>query len=421
MRNRKNSIDLNLVLENFKMDKPKKTVFSNYRIEENELLWVTSSKTEKTFTAKKANWYDGLDDTEIERLEQPKNITHRSMLIKNTENEHKRSQEQQKKLAEAFAEENKGTIHDYSGHYGPNFRVEYQERQTNLIAKKIVKDNQTIHLGNSSVLELVGRKVSYGHESLNRSRTNIQDLMENSGFVMIPFNTFETDNLDLNKFNSIEKRDSEIFTIKMKNPHSWQNELITKNIRFTGTHLFEVDSHFYLLDIDRKEIENKLYRPFITRLPREAASINEAYEILKPVEVKDAESKGLEVKRQGAWFFIPTSKPYIPELTLAEKVSLGFDSYRTIGLTKEEMKQFEEMQADVLNRIPIPSSLTLGKNKSKSVEMGINQNGMRFVKGSVNNSHDKQDSDLVLKSWHYAVPNTSVMQFIGNAELKGNI
>lgn len=50
-------------------------------------------------------------------------------------------------------------------------------------------------------------------------------------------------------------------------------------------------------------------RIFISSLAEEdVKTVKEAFESLKPVDVKDAEFQGKKVKRQGEWFFIPISK-----------------------------------------------------------------------------------------------------------------
>lgn len=46
---------------------------------------------------------------------------------------------------------------------------------------------------------------------------------------------------------------------------------------------------------------------FLSELPGPASSLDEAYRLLKPKAVHDAESAGLEVQRQGEYYFVPTS------------------------------------------------------------------------------------------------------------------
>lgn len=47
-------------------------------------------------------------------------------------------------------------------------------------------------------------------------------------------------------------------------------------------------------------------RYFVSRLRRPAASIDAAFRQLKPPAVLRAEREGLDVRRQGEWFFVPT-------------------------------------------------------------------------------------------------------------------
>lgn len=45
---------------------------------------------------------------------------------------------------------------------------------------------------------------------------------------------------------------------------------------------------------------------FVSQLPKLVKTVEQAFQILKPKAVVQAEKEGLEVKRQGEWFFIPT-------------------------------------------------------------------------------------------------------------------
>jgi len=53
---------------------------------------------------------------------------------------------------------------------------------------------------------------------------------------------------------------------------------------------------FYLLGMDEGSY-------FISELPDPAPNVKAAYDLLKPAPIIDAESRGLEIKRQGEWFF----------------------------------------------------------------------------------------------------------------------
>lgn len=51
-------------------------------------------------------------------------------------------------------------------------------------------------------------------------------------------------------------------------------------------------------------LDERMY--FVAELPRAARTVGSAFKLLKPVPVQQAESQGVEVKRQGEWFFVPT-------------------------------------------------------------------------------------------------------------------
>ena len=54
---------------------------------------------------------------------------------------------------------------------------------------------------------------------------------------------------------------------------------------------------------------NNQAQPFITQVFRKLQTVEEAFESLMPKAVKKAKAKGLEVKRQGDWFFVPSPAP----------------------------------------------------------------------------------------------------------------
>jgi len=66
------------------------------------------------------------------------------------------------------------------------------------------------------------------------------------------------------------------------------------------TVLFRIGKRYFLNASDGNQ-------RFIAELVKPCKTIKEAYESMKPLYVKDAERRGLEVKRQGDLFFIPTT------------------------------------------------------------------------------------------------------------------
>jgi hypothetical protein len=66
--------------------------------------------------------------------------------------------------------------------------------------------------------------------------------------------------------------------------------------------LFSVDNHTYLADRDNIQY-------FLVELPYPVTTIKDAFDSLKPFPVTQAESIGIEVVRQGEWFFVKTAIP----------------------------------------------------------------------------------------------------------------
>lgn len=52
--------------------------------------------------------------------------------------------------------------------------------------------------------------------------------------------------------------------------------------------------------------------PFVTQVHKRITTISEAFASLMPKPVKEAVARGLEVKRQGDWFFVPSGPPQGP-------------------------------------------------------------------------------------------------------------
>lgn len=154
---------------------------------------------------------------------------------------------------------------------------------------------------------------------------------------------------------------------------------------FTGARLFKIKDQYFLMDIDRNEIQHGIFNPFLVNLPKACSTIAEAYESLKPEQVKNAEAQGLTVTRQGEWFFIPTE--VVPIL----------------------MNQGQ----DVSHR----GALRAGNNRPNIVEFHtVDSNGIAFVKGEV--SHQgREHKTIELNSWHIAIPNTSVTSWQLNGDI----
>lgn len=155
---------------------------------------------------------------------------------------------------------------------------------------------------------------------------------------------------------------------------------------FTGSRLFTLEKTegnesktcFFLMDIDRNEIEHGIFNPFLVELKSPAKTISEAYQSLKPSEVLDAEKNKLEVLRQGEWFLIKT-----------DLVPIKYDS---------------------------EGYIRAGRNRPNIAEKYSEQGEMKLVSGKLSHS-GREHKDLLLESWYQVVPNTSVQSW----QLSGDI
>lgn len=260
-----------------------------------------------------------------------------------------------------------------------------QELGQNIIALKIERDNETLFIGNSSVLPLIGRTSAWGRESLNSGVTDVQTRLSRH-VQMIPFSVFSEAGLDLTKIKILDRGPETTVTRTEDryNSKTRENDKIDVDVHFTGASLFQVENSLFLFDIDRREIKHKIFNAFLVELKVKASTVAEAYETLKPQDVKDAEAKGLEVKRQGEWFFIPVKGNY--EATKARP-------------NRWDKKDFE------------PLELRAGRNRPNNVsKYATLKDGTHVVTGYVEHS-GREHAKLVLDGWFKAVPNTSVQSF----------
>lgn len=262
-----------------------------------------------------------------------------------------------------------------------------QELGQNIIALRIERNGQTLFIGNSSVLPLIGRSVSFGRESLNRSVSEVQTRLSRH-IQMIPFSVFVEANLDLTKINILDRGPEKTVTrIETKYDAKKREDVkIDVDVHFTGASLFEVQGRLFLFDIDQREIKHKIFNAFLVELTTPSKTIADAYQSLKPQAVIDAEKAGLEVKRQGEWFFIPVKGEFE---AVTHRPQWGNDKGKTV---------------------PMPLDLRAGQNRPNKVTMHAIVKGETLVSGRCEHS-GREHATLMLKGWFKAVPNTSVQSF----------
>ena len=341
-----------------------------------------------------------------------------------------------------ITEGNKNLV--YQTKSGGSWEHSEGEVLTNTIATRLPNGKV---LGNASILPLVGRYVSYGNESLNRNVTVIQNLMEkHPQYELIPFSVFDEAELSLDSYNEVDNTGEETVTREMENPKykRWESARMAKEnipanivetVHFTGARLFSVKNKEdkelkFLFDIDRGEIEHKIFNPFLVQVPENGTPINtvpDAYSSLIPNEVKDAIAKGLNVKRQGEWFFIPAEKN--PEekriLSDAEKRDMGLataiqnlhepfgDQQNAYTQTRELLgnEEFDRLlKLFVPNENAIRMELRAGKNRPNHAQFGLQKDGLSYVKGEISHS-GREHKTIVLDNWHIAMPNTAIDSF----------
>ena len=317
--------------------------------------------------------------------------------------------------------------------------------EKNVIA---IKTKQGKLLGNASILPLVGQTCAWGNTQQNYRQTTIQKLMEKSGrFQMVPFNVMEEANLDMDSFETLEESGAETIERNRENPdyddykanQAEQNgeeykipKEIPEKTHFIGSQLFSVSGTKFLFDIDRVEIKHGIFNPFLVQIPdaeNQIDTIEKAYQSLIPVEVQQAMNEGLDVKRQGEWFFIPTHfDPTVrpPE----EEKNIITDQERAMmqvldssyGETKNNLRLLwgEEVFARIENLIiseregdpyePKTFELRAGKNRPNRAELGINRDGISYVMGEISHT-GREHKTIKLDGWHTSQPNTAISSF----------
>ncbi len=356
---------------------PKKSVFGNYRIEGNFLLYRAQSSENAP------RWHNAESFAEAKKEIGEKVKYFDARIVDDTG---------ATVMLEAltYKTENHG------------FKLQFFE--TNTIAVKIPgalgqSGEKDLVLVNSETLDLVGRSVAYGNENRNDRLTEIQFLLRGEGCPIIPLSRFL--DLDLSTFKVIDSAPASIIGVKEILGNSWrERKEVIANQNFSGALLFEVAGSRFLADLDRRETRQNKIMPFLAVVSAE--SIEAAYESLKPKKVLEAEKNGRICPRIGNNYFIPCHAPVFEKLTDAERIELL--ASKTYNLGDETVRYIlggnspnSDRAEAVLVKIPRPMSVEGAKIKAQT---GIKQSGVVMVIGKIDDVSPNGLTSTDLESWH---------------------
>ena len=319
---------------------------------------------------------------------------------------------------------------------------------------------------NANRLKYVGRIFAWGREcqySTGNNQTKIQRYLEQLGAISLPFTLFDETGLDVRDFEWIQKPVGE--TIIVKEEKHYQ-QFVGVPRHFPGACVFKIGEKYHLFDVDRKELEeNKIFNAFIVEVPEPVSNVTEAYEALMPREVSDAIDSGIDVKRQGEFFFVkvgdecplkmdvspedlqilrfPPSRygfgiPYgngnaefvrnrgsgVPDYawTRDDRDPIGGEEGTELNLTplEEEFQKAAKFYKEARKRydetVMRRGTLDTGVSSSHSVERYVKDGDNTYVNGTVKQSR-REHGDLTLHGWYKAIPNRAVKSFTIRGEI----
>lgn len=219
------------------------------------------------------------------------------------------------------------------------------------------------------------RHQAYLRESLTRKKVK---------FAIIPFSALNSAGIDISRIKYIDLEKEKTMLVKIKNK---AGEMEEKLRHLLGSVVFEFNNRYFLSGVDESGT-NAWRSYFLAELPYKVSSVEEAYNALKPEEVKQAERLGLEVKRQGEWFFIPVDKEINIKLNKEKNVS------RSALLPNRDR-----------NRRLMHLATRLFTDNKKM-----------YAKGTVRHL-EKQHRMLTLPSWYEVYENTQINSWVSSGKI----
>lgn len=305
----------------------------------------------------------------------------------------------------------------------------------------------SLTIGNGEVLPGIrGRG-----EKRNYRQTDIQRLMEQAQVMMLPLHIlcqgleYDTPFPDFSSIKIRDQSDAKVYPTMIV-PKMGGGKRTEKNFHFMGARLFSIGKRTWLMDLDHQEADDPakpILNQFIVPIPQGTSTIAEAYQSLQPHVIRELIKKGVEVKRQGEFFFYEEDLPEFPKFdTYQQKVlsivefpdfirryltAIQDDSVGSLSMYGSNKQQVEELLTKVFGKIPsaeeaqemlslvAPAVRTMnalstryaldnhlfGKAYTDPAENRL------WVRGKVSHRNNEHN-DLILDRWYRVIPNTVV-------------
>ena len=248
------------------------------------------------------------------------------------------------------------------------------------VAKKV--NGAFVGNASSMMAQRVGNKLSWLQGALK-----IQEVI-GEVMPMVPFRLFKDNRLDINSFRVVDREPSQMLDLGRKRDgkyiltHFMGAMVFKLEIRSRSVDLVGHKDEFFLFDIDRNDLALKHMNPFLSKLPRPVTSIADAYDSLKPQEIRDAERfMSKPCPRHGEWFFIPSTGTH-RRAVVEPRFGLG--------------------------RKPFAEAVLQSNGNRAHYVSELSEDG--FVKGLVRHGGGEH-KNIVLDGWHKPVPNSAVGSF----------
>lgn len=254
------------------------------------------------------------------------------------------------------------------------------------IAKKV----NGYFVGNASSIMAI-RQANNGKLNWVGGAQKIQEILSDV-MPMVPFRLFKDAQLDINSFHVIDKAPDEMIDVGRR--RNGKNVLT----HYTGAMVFKIEvnprsrgiqgksARYFLFDIDRNDLALKNFNAFLSELRRPVTSIADAYDSLKPDEVRNAERfMKRPCERQGEWFFIPVQ-----------------------GRFKRKTESTTWSGARRRGRHPFVEACLQSKGNRPHYVQFLSEEG--YVTGKVRHG-GHEHKPIILKGWHKPVPNAAVESF----------